>query len=215
MTSFSQDYKETYVEPDSVKGENNPYIEEYYKALKNDSRPFSPEKKKMEVKVQAGTSVSSYGKNNTFVSTYTGVGIEKEITSKLSISVGALVVNSNYNNVRSIFDETSGLSAKEKMMNYYVYATGTYKVNERLLISGTTFNEVGQGSPYQDNNFSYNQIGFEYKLGNNVTIGADFSFMKNASQYYNPYYGNNMYGSSYYSPVRSSLFNPAYGYYGF
>lgn len=79
------------------------------------------------------------------------------------------------------------------MTQLFIYASGNYKVNEKLVVTGSAYRQVLNNSNsnqqavisnYINNGIS---VGFNYKLGSNVSFGAQIHI--NSRDNFNPYPG--------------------------
>jgi opacity protein-like surface antigen len=87
-----------------------------------------------------------------------------------------------------------------------VYGKGDYKFNSRLTLTGSFIKNFSDQSNNTlqnrawNNSFQMMSMGLNYKLSENVTIGAGFRFMQTDGYYYNPL----LYHTS---PVNSDYFS--------
>jgi hypothetical protein len=77
------------------------------------------------------------------------------------------------------------------MTRMFVYASGNYRMTDKLVLTGSVYRQVLNTSSYSDTqsrmyNYMNNgmAVGFNYKLGSNVSIGAQIQIQSNN---YNPY----------------------------
>lgn len=138
--------------------------------------PFSSQKK-LSLGVNMGSSFYSYG-GGVFTS-YIAPEIRYKASDKLSISVGTMASFSSFNNGYYNNESQQGDYAG-RIAQYYMYANGTYQVNDMLRIrAGGTF-EVTPNTQYQ--NFQSGHIGVELKLSENTFINADFQINNSYNQ---------------------------------
>lgn len=151
----------------------------------------------------AGSSFAWFGGASSF-ETYLAPKLDYRLTSRLNISAGVMVVNSNFNNL--LIPTGDGTYENGgNMLSSYFFSAGDYQVNERLRISGAilygTNNSFSQGNNFsQYDNVSYS-FGAEYKISEHFSIGVQFRQRRG----YNPFspspyssYGRNPFHSTYY-----------------
>jgi hypothetical protein len=115
-------------------------------------------------------------------------GFSRPINSKFSFGAGVLVTSyfpatGFINHTESDFQNLSGLS---------IYGTGSYKLNERLVLYGTGIKhlvEFGADNPFFSYNFNEISFGTSLKLSNTISIGASVHFV-DYPVYYSPFFVN-------------------------
>ena len=199
---FSQKYEDFYKETDNSIGTTSIEQSSLYDNLCKDKRPFS-EEKRLNVNVQMGASVSTVNNSALFTS-YMSPSVSYKVTSKLTIKAGAMAMSGNFNNSNLYYGSSDSYSNSQNQNNftYLLFAQGEYKVNDRLLLRGTTMKEVN--ALISQNGFSMNHIGFDYKISEHFRIGGDFSF----AQGRNPFMYNSPYNSGF-SSRNSSFMQPS------
>lgn len=90
------------------------------------------------------------------------------------------------------------------MTQMFLYASGNYKVSEKLILTGTAYKQVFSESGFERrskiNSYINNgmSVGFNYKIGANLSIGAQININNNN---YNPYSAGGLYPTAgYYNP---------------
>jgi hypothetical protein len=88
------------------------------------------------------------------------------------------------------------------MTQMFIYASGNYRVSEKLVVTGSAYRQVFDNAKYDRqaiiSNYINNGIslGFNYKIGSNVSVGAQFHINSGNNCYpypasgYNPYTGH-------------------------
>jgi hypothetical protein len=196
LPSFSQ-YESYYIPSDTtdfVLNETTP-----------DNTPFS-QQKKLSLGLNIGSAFSSYG-NGIFTS-YASPEVRYRATEKFTISVGTMASFTSYNG-GFLNPESSQLDYAGRMAQYYMYASGTYQVNDKFRIRAGGIYEVTPNTQY--NSFKSGHIGFDLQLTENTFINADFQF---SNGYYSPamYFSN---GGIFGNPGRFSNYtNPHQPYFG-
>lgn len=156
--------------------------------------------------LQMGTSFGSFGGNGSVLSSYVSPNLNFDVTPKLNISAGALIINNNFSNFQQspVFAQSPILN--QNMTDSYLYVQGDYKLNEKFTLSGGALKKVN-ASPYQQQmnpmakNYDYSayNVGMRYKVNENAHIEAQFNFIQ-GNPYNSPFIN---YGSPYgnfYSP---------------
>ena len=126
------------------------------------------------------------------------------VSPRFILSAGSFIGFSRFSNVPLIFpvNDQSGLSSFNSTF-ISIYARGDYLVTPRLTIAGIAYKNF---SPYRVENINpmfmnFNSQGmslqFNYKLFENVHIGAQFNFSSNQNQYL-PFGVNHSYPDNYY-----------------
>lgn len=146
-----------------------------------------------------GTAYSRFVSNLSGFSTFTRPGILFDATPKLSISTGIMFTNCNFSTTNEV---DLSKSATQNLSMAYFYASGIYNVNDRLEVSGTVVKDLN--SDFSNSNFNNNynlrsgSVGFMYKLGDNIYLGAEFGFDNDRTPFYNSY--NSPFNSFYNMP---------------
>jgi hypothetical protein len=206
LNGFSQNIGEYYVKPDSSgspiilnKSDNSsPTI---------DKRPFS-DNKRIQVAFQTGASFSTMG-NNSIFNTWVAPEIKYQVTPKFSLTAGTVAMYGNYGNLQNYISKENSLTNADRLAQYYLFAKGEYKLNDRITFRGTTMKEVSNTS-INPNPYSLNHLGIDIKLRDNVFLSADVQVAKGRTPfgmyYNNPYnpsfgYGNSFFSSSPFSSI--------------
>lgn len=200
---FSQNPDDFYIKPDNTKfpttNTNNQITQPQY-----DKRPFS-ENKKVQVQLSTGAGVMSFG-GQTLFSTWVAPTVKYQLTPKFNLKVGAITMYGNMNNFQNYLYQENNTSKTDRLAQYYFFAQGEYKVNNKFTIRGTTMKEFSDQS-LNPSPYSMNHIGFDYKISDKVTINADFLLSKGNTpwgMYSNPYNQNSFFSSA--SPFNGSLY---------
>jgi hypothetical protein len=123
------------------------------------------------------------------------------LSKQFSLSAGVSMVYSNFYNP---YMAESGQDAMLPMTQMFIFASGDYYVNERLLVTGSVYkdildvpnNNIGQIKSNYDSQGA--AIGFQYKITPSISFGAQIRV--DQPGFYNTYnpYGNGARGM--YSP---------------
>lgn len=141
-------------------------------------------------------------KGSTF---YVAPSFTYAFSKKFSMQGGVMFMNNNYNfSNQALGQPDTRLFSQPNKYETVVYAKGNYQVNNRLTISGSLVKNFADNAGMQNqawnNSFQMMSMGMDYKLTDNMTIGAGVKVMQ-GSGYYNPY----QFGGS--SPFQSSMFD--------
>jgi hypothetical protein len=159
---------------------------------------------KTQFHLNAGASYTSWGKNSVF-SKWIAPEMSYQLNPKLTIHVGTMILNEN--SPISYFNSEQQQSIKPDPTRAFLYLSGDYQLNKSIRLRATTFNELKSKNPYLDA-FSYNQIGIDVKLANNLFLSADFIDVRGSSPYapfnssrlfrMDDYSGNPLFGNIFY-----------------
>ncbi len=164
---------------------------------------------KLSTSFNSGVSFMSLGQYGSVFSTFVNPNLNYRVSPKFSLSTGVFITNNNFN----LKDVPGGEDnfGNNSIFSNYVYAQGTYKINNNLTVSGAVITEVGNldqqkyvNPSLSSTNFKSTIIGFSYKFSNNARIDAVFNFQEGR----NPFgYENRIspYNSHYspYNPYRN------------
>ena len=165
---------------------------------------ISTETKKFNTGVSVGTTFS----NGSF-GTYLAPSFNHQVSNKLNLNYGIVFQNNSANSM--MYDYYTGYSYQSPTNSTSLYLNSEYKISNRLRFTSTVIvqnNRFG-GNEYQAemNNFNANfmQMGFEYKVTENIRIQAEIGLANGMNPYSaltNPYNYNpfNKGISPFYSP---------------
>jgi hypothetical protein len=126
-----------------------------------------------------------YSKNFGSVNSLQGsYGFSRPLNSRFSVGAGVLV--SSYFPVTGFFNHS--VSDFQNFSDISIYGTGSYQLNERIVLYGTGIKhlvEFGPDNPFSSHNFNEISIGTSLKLSNNISIGASVHFV-DRPVYYSP-----------------------------
>lgn len=147
-----------------------------------------------------------YGGAMSGSSFYVAPSFSYAFSKKFSMQGGVMFMNNNYSfSANKVFDQPdTRLFSQPSKYETIVYAKGNYQVNNKLSFTGTVVKNFTDNSGMQNqswnNNFQMMSMGMNYKLSDNITLGAGVRVMQ-GSGYYNPY----QFGGS--SPFQSAMFD--------
>lgn len=164
-----------------------------------------------------GSSIMSTGAGSSAFMNYAFPKLRMKPNDKLEIQTGVLMMNTSLNGMSSYgMPAQAGQNAfNSNFTDSYAFAGGTYQVNENLVISGNAFKKFNMNSQMQEIHpqaFNFDahgmNVGFEYKLSDDASIGASFHYQKGYnplnSGYNNRYNGYSPFGHT--SPFAPGLF---------
>lgn len=143
-------------------------------------------KKKIFTNIAIGTSVMSSGNNGSAFNTYVNPTVSYQFTPKLSVSMGLMAVQSNFNNY-SYYNYYEGQIENTSFSGVSAYYTlqASYQLSEKIRVYGgimlgdQSIDFAGTNIPTDPQNnrapMAY-RAGFEYKIGKNATLQFEFQF---------------------------------------
>ncbi len=163
-----------------------------------------------DVSVSLGTSFTSFAPGYNSFGTFIAPEISFPVSNRFAISTGIGYSTIYYNS------PGESLLNNQPMQYGSVYVSGSYRMTEKLTISGTGYKTfllnppdlANENSPdYFDNSNQGVILNMDYKVNENFRINASFQFhQQNGSPY------NYMYPGSYMSPNYMGGFSPFYNY---
>lgn len=173
----------------------------------NDTLVQSSEQKELfepSVAVSAGTSVSTFGGGQTAVGSYIAPQVSVPVSKKLTMSVG-MGYSMMFLNAPSEFGGQTSMSYGS------LFVSGTYQVNEKLVVRGTAYKTFSLNQPNQPKSlnsqfFDFSnqgiQLDAEYKVNDKFRIGVSIEYREqNCPSFNQP--GFNNFGST---PFRQNSF---------
>ena len=158
--------------------------------------------------LQTGASFSSGFGGGSLFSTYLAPSFSQDLGKKFTLSAGAVINNTTFNNTAT-FNQDGQLSpVSGNLTTFTLYASGSYKVNDKLTLSGSAFKTINPAFNARLNPDNIRMeaqgmsFGIGYQVGENVHIGAEIRMQQGGGNLYSPY------GNSFGSPYQSGF----YGY---
>jgi len=168
-----------------------------------------------DVDVSLGSTVMSSGNGSAFMN-YAFPKLRMSPNEDLQIETGVLMMNTSMNNFQpyNAAGQMSQNSINSNFTDSYAFASGTYQINDNLVIRGSAFKKFNMNSQMQQQvhpqafNFDAHgmNVGFRYKLSENSSIGASFHYQKGADPFGYGY--NNNYRNSFSPYGTTSPFAP-------
>lgn len=172
---------------------------------------FSRFNYKPSFSLNTGVGLGRWG-NSSFYNSFLNPHIGQQISNRFSVGGGLMLMHHNFT--------FSGSSASEGAMpplrngNFnqaVIYGSGSYLVNDRLMITGDAFYSLHEQNPYfqqfNGRNGKGFSMGFDYKVSDKISIGGGIRYAEgmNSWGFGNPMMmgGPGMFGS----PFRNSFGN--------
>lgn len=170
-------------------------------AVQPDKQAFNP-----DVSVSLGSSFSSFAPGYNSFGTFIAPEIRFPVSNRFAISTGIGYSTIYYNS------PGESLLNNHPMQYGSIYVSGSYRMTEKLTISGTGYKTflLNPPDPINENNTDYfdnsNQgviLNMDYKVTENFRINASFQLHQQ-----NGYPYNSMYPGNYMSPYPMGGFSP-------
>ena len=151
----------------------------------------SPPAKKFDFGFQAGTSATMFGRSDAVFSSYLAPELRFHVTPKFQLNTGVIYSRQF---LPATHDGMTG-PAGAVSDRFLVFAEGLYHLNERISLSGMVVKDIGAGMDPRINSFYKNTgyqsmgMGVQYKVTDNLHLGARIRVSNGRSPYYfNPHY---------------------------
>ncbi len=149
-----------------------------------------------DVNLQLGSSFLFMGKENYGFRNYVRPGISYDLSQRFRLTTGI-----QFSSERYIFSgNTSEGNLFEKPYNRVsVFASGEYLINEKVSVFGTAIKDLNspQFRPMhplaQDFNYRSLSVGMNYRLSNNIHLGAEIRFNNQSGSWFNDPYNSGLY----------------------
>lgn len=178
----------------------------------SNQQPSLINKNNMHFSMQVGTSFSA-SNFGTALTNFVSPAISYQFSKKFTLQVGATIRNSfiNYNSgINPFYGEVQPFHGNVTYTT--LWASGTYQVNERLILRGTVyrdfsmFSEPGQNNPFYNIDSRGAILDLTFRPSDRVQIGVHMEYHQGYNPYRNPYgFGRNSYGMGGYSPMSPFL----------
>lgn len=122
--------------------------------------------------------------------TYVAPELSHWVNNRFRLSAGIMLMNSQFS-----YAGAEGRQRNGQMNQAIIYASGSYLVNDRLMVSGTAFQDMNSRNNFQVNPYFASptrgmSVNAEYKVTKNFSVGAGFSTVQGNG--YNGFYGPGM-----------------------
>ncbi len=168
--------------------------------VKEDQSEFDKEEiasyiaeKKMKFGLDVGAFAGYSSYSGEFFGTYISPKVNYRLTTKFSLTVGGTIVNSYGSLYYYPSTESSFNNPQANFTRSFLYASGAYKLTERLIISGTVYKEINAfnqnpyGSESNSNDYQGMIMGVDYKIGEHFFIQGQIEISNDPySQYHQP-----------------------------
>lgn len=172
--------------------------------------------KRMQTHVTLGTQFSTSSWYGSGLTTYVSPSISYQVTPRFSVRGGVTISNTTMFNYRPWYALENSPTFDANFTKAVLYLEGSYRITDKLTISGAGFKEftITDNSnfynPYSNNEPYGIYLNADYKIAEGVHIQAGFGYTRG----YTPYMGSPMYdpspfsgGSFYPSPFQRNSFN--------
>ncbi|MDD2528080.1 MAG: hypothetical protein PHW35_03360 [Lentimicrobiaceae bacterium] len=147
----------------------------------------------VQFNLQTGALFSSgFGGGNLF-STYLAPSFNQPLGKKFTLSAGAVISNTTYNNLLMMDSEGNINSQYGNLTTFTLYTGGNYQLNERLTLSGSAYKTI---NPAFNERLRPDRLSMEaqgvsfgvgYKVNDNLHIGGEIRLQQGNSNFYTPY----------------------------
>lgn len=129
-----------------------------------------------------------FGSSNLFSGTFTNIApsINYQVSPKLNIEAGGIFATGNTSfSQNSILKLNPNLSAQTNQ--FFVFTNGQYALTNRLMFTGSFYTTLNSNKSPQINPYFLDykgmDLGLDYKIGKNMTIGAQFRISNGYNNY--------------------------------
>lgn len=165
-------------------------------------RYIADKKMKFGLDVGAFAGFSSY--SGELFGTYVSPKVNYRLTPKFSLTVGGTFVTAYGSPYNFSSNEGSFNNPQANFTRSFLYASGAYKLTDRLIISGTVYKEINAFNQYPNasktnsNDYQGMIMGVDYKIGENFFIQGQIEISNDPySRYHNPgSFGGGGFGNS-------------------
>jgi len=164
--------------------------------------------KRLKTNVMIGTQFSGSSYYGTGLTTFISPSISYRVSPRFSVSGGLTVSNTSLFNYRPWYAAEGSSPFDANFSKALIYLEGTYRISERLSISGAGFKEftITDNSPFY-NPLSKNEpygiyLNAQYKIAERAYFQVGFGYTSG----YSPYMGSPMYDPS---PFSGGTFSPS------
>jgi len=165
----------------------------------SESIPSLQTPKKVHFGLQMGTSIGSYGKTPVYRN-FVAPTVSYDLTERFTLNAGVMTSFGNAFQLYSAsFDGGFLYPCSGTIMQNMVFASGSYKMNEKLTLFGGTYYEVNRLSLNDDQSKEHNfdnkgvSFGFEYKLSKSSSIQFEIQ-QGTGNPYQRSSFGNQAFG---------------------
>jgi len=162
---------------------------------------------KLKLNLKAGAFFGTGFGSGEYYGTYVSPEINYRVSPRFTVKTGISVIQSFGTQPGLMMYEATPGSPSAPSTRSLIYASGTYKLNERLMISGTVYKSFntfnGKSSNPASKIYDYQGVimGIDYKVGRNIFIQGQIEFSDSPySRYSYPYSG---FGHGYGDPVHN------------
>lgn len=162
---------------------------------------------KMKFRLSAGAFAGTSFGSGEYFGTYVTPQINYRLSPKFTLTAGMTLTNTFGNPYNYYLAEGGNGYPSANFTRSFLYASGAYQLNERLVLSGTVYKAINL---FNQNTFSTKSsagdyqgmiMGVDYKIGKNIFIQGQIEISNNPYQHYHQpgfYYnsiGNSLFGT--------------------
>lgn len=159
---------------------------------KNQAKPFSTSLGAADYHFEVGTQAGFSSDKSSFLTTYFSPSATFDVTKKFSIVAGVGASFTQLNNITVLNYDKSLAKTDATVTSVYTYATGIYKLNQKVNIYGGVMVEqvfTNPQSNYAPINNKYKDVslGINYNVNRHISFNAQVQFSDHPYQTRNPY----------------------------
>lgn len=160
--------------------------------------------------LQTGASVGFSNSSNSLFNTYVSPQVGYRVNPKLHLNFGTTISTSNYRSFYTPYGEVMK-SEPQNITTSTVFVSGSYQVSDKLTVYSSGYKQFdlsGYKTTVNPRAIDFNSegmnVGFDYKISENMRFGAEIGINKGPSGPMNPYDPWRRHGSN--DPFRMSVF---------
>ena len=166
-----------------------PGPDKYYKdSLKRNSldRSAIP---RVRYSLNLGTSFSGGSMYGNVLQSWIAPELSYKVSNDLDLNFGVMFSNNYMPNASLAYSSGNELNAASSWLTTTLYVSGTYYVNEDLIVTGTVLKSIDQTPVWAKNSFmdrNYESLSFsvDYRLSDAVHLGLDLNFNRGNNPWY-------------------------------
>ncbi|MDY0344920.1 MAG: hypothetical protein RBR28_15220 [Lentimicrobium sp.] len=147
----------------------------------------------VQFNLQTGALFSAgFGGGNLF-STFIAPSFNQPLGKKFTLTAGAVISNTTYNNLLLMDGEGSINGHYGNLTTFTLYTGGSYQLNERLTLSGAAYKTINPAfnERLHPDRLSMKaqgvSFGVGYKVSDNLHIGGEIRLQQGNNNFYTPY----------------------------
>jgi hypothetical protein len=151
------------------------------------AKTYTP--KKATYGLQVGSMFSTAGGYGSSFSTFISPHMAYSLSSRFSLEAGISIITTNFTNARPYYSFPSETGFNGNLTSAILYLSGNYRLNDRLMLSGSVFKEIGISGYSKNTDPFSNQpaqgiyMNADYKVTDHFHIQAGFGYSKGLDPY--------------------------------